>query len=701
MRVLLIEPPQADPAQPYSSLAVLLSAWRGSGLDVEVEDLNVDFFNYLCKGETIRRHLEIVERRLAVDFYRDDKERQALQSAATFGESILDGVPVALKVLRDKELFYDPSMYAWALRLLSRALEVLSAPFYPGRVTLQSFKTAHSYLSSKGILAAAEDEGSNLFIPYWEVAGADKVLAHRPDVVAVSVTFQTQIIPAWTLARKIKSLLPGVKVVLGGATISRIREGLQQSPELFRDVDSFVLFEGETAFPALLDEWERGGQGLGAPNVMLQTARGIETSAKTHSEDMNLLKAPDHRGLPLRDYWWPEPALLINSSRGCYYGRCAFCMISPATWGPERMGQSYRSRSTDKVVADLLFAHQQTGALSFNLANDILPPRALEEIGEALVAERLPITWDSEIRLERGLSRRVLTRMAEGGCRHLRFGFETASPRVAKLMDKGTDMQATDRILSDCRDLGITVSLLCQVAFPGETREEAYQTLRFLQSANDRVSCVSLTQFALERGSKVFQNPAKFGVSLFPIPETEDLSWVYRYTHLDGTDTDAGVFRYEEIEAALDRSYPDRDLFFKGGLGHAHTSLYTRHYSAQQFLAWNLEPRRSGGHLEAHQRLRLPKGLMVRQDGNSPQTWSKFTICSLEVPELLASIDGTGLLVLVAASGKCLPTDLVNWIQYLSDGQYSAVEAAEFVASFSEAGLLLNADNDARSVALL
>ncbi|MEW6659529.1 MAG: radical SAM protein [Thermodesulfobacteriota bacterium] len=701
MEVLLVEPPQADPAQPYSSLAVLLAAWRRAGLKAAVADLNVDFFNYLCQTETIEASLKAAERRLAAARFRDENEEAVLRQAAAWGGQLAPAVLKALGILRDPALFYDPGAYAWAIRLLQKALAAVSAPYYPGQISLQSFKTAHSYLSSGGILAAAQDEAANIFLHYCEDAVRPRLAAHRPDVLAVSVTFQTQMIPAWTLAARAKQWFPEMKVVFGGATITRIQEGLRQAPQLFQNVDACILFEGETAFPALLQAWEQGKAGTDAPNVMEVQGGAVVTSAHLHTEDLNLLPPPDHGGLALDSYWWPQPALLINSSRGCYYGKCAFCAISPATWGPERRGRAYRQRSPEKIVADLVFVHRQTGVQTFNLANDSLPPRALAEIGAAIRQQGLPFIWDSEVRLDRGLTRKVLQNLAAGGCRHLRFGFETASPRVAQLMHKGLDLSTTRRIITDCRDVGITVSLMCQIGFPGETLDEAVDTLVFLRDNRDRVPFVSLAQFTLEQGAKIFQHPRRYGVMIHPLPPDEDLSWMYRYTREDGIDSDqTGIF-FEEVESALDRNYPDRDLFFKGGLGHAHTSLYTRRYSPEEFISWNQRPHRRAGPLEETAALRSAKGLMIRPVGPiSPKDWTRLIISSLEVPELSAAADGSILLLLLAALEPTPVKVLIDWVQYLSGNGYSASEAGEVLNFLYEAGLLLAAAGDARAVAL-
>lgn len=699
MQTLLIQPPQSDPAQPYSSLGVLLGAWRHAGLDVDVLDLNLDFFNHITSPTFISERLELIKKRLKDSQFKDDTERDVLLRAGSLERWILSGVETAKNILKSENLFYDAGAYAWAIRTISRGLEVISAPSYPGRISLQSFRTAFSHHSSVGIQRAIEDEHSNLFLRYCDEVVVPKIVASSPDIIALSVTFQTQLIPAWTIAARVKRVLPGVRVVVGGATISRIRDGLARAPALFKDVDAAVLYEGETAFVALVEEWARGKSGLDAPNVMLSLNGSVQRSLKIHTENLDELPSPDHAGLPLDAYWWPKPALLINSARGCYYGRCAFCMISPATWGPTRMGSSYRVRSTDKVIDDLCFAHRQTGATAFNLANDVLSPKMLGEIGDAVKSSGLPLTWDSEIRLEKSLSRPVLERMSAGGCRHLRFGFETASERVSHLMAKGTTLAAAQRILLDCRDLGISVGFLCQMGFPGETVDEAAQTAEFLANNNDRIAFVSLTQFALETGSGVHQKPGDFGVSLLEIPSSEDLAWTHPYSRADGITLEDTGQLFDEMEAVIDRSYPDRDLFFKGGLGHAHTTLYTRRYGASQFLEWNKASRRAAAaDLSDSICLRTARDLSITTsvDARNEGSWTQVIISTAEVPEHIFIVNGFVLLLLFAATVPRKTQDLIDW----SRETFRQGDAGEDVVhTLYNAGLLIAEQADSRHYA--
>ena len=216
MRILLAQPPQADPAQPYTSLSILSAAWRQAGLSVDVVDMNVDFFNYLCEEQTLTGFLAEAKERIHSAASLDVVERRGLEQALASADWLIPMTTKALKTLRHPEMFFQPDHYAWAFRTLKRTLSTVSAIAYPGQVSLQSFKTAHSYLSSHGILAARDDWQSNLFLRFCENRLLERFRRWRPDILALSVTFQTQMIPAWTLAGWVKRHFPFIRIVMGG-----------------------------------------------------------------------------------------------------------------------------------------------------------------------------------------------------------------------------------------------------------------------------------------------------------------------------------------------------------------------------------------------------------------------------------------------------------------------------------------------------
>lgn len=698
MKITLVQPPQGDPAQPYTSLSVLLGAWRHHGLSVTPDDLNLAYFNYLCRQEVLVEHVRMAHNKLSKRAYSGTEEEALLQRVVAMEGMLGKGIEQALAILRSKTDFYEPSRYAWAIRFISRYLEAISAPYYPGRISLQSFKTAYSHLSSHEILAATQDNATNPFIHFCENELAERYRHEAPDIVAISVTFQTQLIPSFTLAHFVKRWLPDTRVIMGGAALARSHDRLQQLPHLFRDMDAIIIYEGETAFPTLLDEWKQGNDGLSAPNIMLCNKGRVVQSKLRHVEKIETLPTPDHEGLALSDYWWPEPALLYNCARGCYWGRCAFCQISPATVGKRR--GSYRMMPTAKIIDDLRRISRQTSALSFNLAVDALPPKALKDIGDAIKESGLPITWDTEIRLDKYLDRNVLRGMAEGGCKHIRFGFESASQRVLDLMNKGTNINNTRRILDDCCEVGITVSLMCQSGFPGETYDESMETVTFLKNAKNKVAFLSIVPYVLESGSTVFNDPASFGIEIYENPAHEDLSWMFNYDGLNNRGVEENYAFFEQVEHSLDKSFPDRDLFFKGGLGHAHTSLYVRRYPFEQFIAWNEQSHRVSPTFNENILLRTaPNMVIVSDSGTKPSKgWSRYTIALLEIPEHLFTVDGRALLILASCTTPISALSVANWIRHLSLHSFTQNEAMTIVRDFYENGLFLAESNDKRSI---
>src|SRR5262249_37912189 len=83
---------------------------------------------------------------------------------------------------------------------------------------------------------------------------------------------------------------------------------------------------------------------------------------------------------------------------------------------------------------------------------------------------------------------------------------------------RGGGQKVVDRILVDAAEAGIRVRALCMVGYPGETADEARETLAFLQRHVFRIAHFSLTPFLLVRGTPLFRDPAAHGLTLLPDP---------------------------------------------------------------------------------------------------------------------------------------------------------------------------------------
>ena len=92
------------------------------------------------------------------------------------------------------------------------------------------------------------------------------------------------------------------------------------------------------------------------------------------------------------------------------------------------------------------------------------------------------------------------------------LGLESASERVRERMVKGVSSEIVSRNLRDLHAAGIRVRALCMLGFPGETEDEANQTVDFVLDHLDQLATASLSPFMLMRRSPMAANPERWGL---------------------------------------------------------------------------------------------------------------------------------------------------------------------------------------------
>ena len=93
------------------------------------------------------------------------------------------------------------------------------------------------------------------------------------------------------------------------------------------------------------------------------------------------------------------------------------------------------------------------------------------------------------------------------------WGVESGNDRVLGLIDKGTNTGDVSLVLQRSHQAGIKNVTYIMFGFPGETREEFMDTIRFLQDNAEFIDLISPSIFGLQRGTIVYDNPALFGIT--------------------------------------------------------------------------------------------------------------------------------------------------------------------------------------------
>lgn len=385
-----------------------------------------------------------------------------------------------------------------------------------GNNTNSSFYFCERLLSSDYLWRYLEDKNENTFYQFYRESGIISTLEkEKIDLLGISVISPTQATASLTLGLSVKKILPHVHVTIGGQWPTLYREAILQKKELFRCFDSVIVFEGESALYELTKRLEAKAGISSIPNV-ITSAIVSESIWDRREEDMDELPCPDFDGLVLKDYDGSKGgqiSLTFETSRGCYWSKCAYCVDLPL---PK---PAYRTKSAALGVNDMKVLKQKYNAGYLLFGDPGLSPRQMREISRKIIDEHVGMEWWTMARLDPGFDRALFELAYSAGLRQVNFGFESASDRVSGLLNKGNQRARSSRIIKDCAQAGIKVDLQTMLGLPGESFEDGLETIDFLVSHKEFISSVTFNTYYLTPCNYVYLNPAKYGIEYEKSPE--------------------------------------------------------------------------------------------------------------------------------------------------------------------------------------
>jgi radical SAM superfamily enzyme YgiQ (UPF0313 family) len=553
MKVSLLFPPTWHPSQPYLSLPSLTGFLHQGGVaNVSQRDLGIE----LLDGVLSKTYAEEVYQRLV------DKQRrlEATRTGETGAGSqehygkvleslerypyLVDRIELAKETLRS-EGFYDLEAYRDSLFLIDKWLELISSVYFPTRLTVVDNQFSnYSIYSSKDLMKVIRDEEQNPYIGLFREQFLPSLVRDRPDLIGVSITATSQIIPGLTLCRVIKEAAPDIHLTIGGSIFTRLVDNIRRVPSLFDLADDIVVFEGETALLELVNQLAGKKDYSKVPNLIYRQNGKITVNQPFYSENINQLPAPNYDGFPLRRYLSPEPVLPVQFSRGCYYKDCAFCALTLDH-------QNFRQKDPGRTIEELEWLKQRYGAQYFFFTDECFALSPTKRLCQQMVERRLDVKWTCEMRFEKNLSRELLASMRDAGCLKIVFGLESFNQRVMDFMKKGIKQESVRRISDDCVDLGIAVHCYIIVGFPTEKEEEALETMNFIvenKKLHDSFgfSCQPCL-FDLEKEAPIMSDPGGYGIRRIMRPSAEDLSLGFFYEVQEGMTPEQAEKLYQYV----------------------------------------------------------------------------------------------------------------------------------------------------------
>lgn len=484
MDILLLHPPAAKASEPPLGTAILLGHLRQAGYSAGALDANLEAYLYLLDPERLQR---------AAGAAPAPGLRRAMRNA-----------PRALQLLRSAAAGDSFARYSAAVHHLNQSLQAYSG-LGPERLTLGDYSHGGlSEFSPEDLERLSAGALSTLFADYFRSRLLPRIAALAPRLLAISVNYRHQILPAFELAGLLRRALPELTLVGGGGIFSTWRSELQSRELRFSAFDHIVFGPGEGPLTALAAGGDGGYFLEGSDSVAFR---------------------PDYSFAAVGDYLSPRPVLQVSASRGCYWRRCQFCPEAATPTHP------YSSLAPAEFPPLLRSLQREHGVEHFHLTDNAIPVPVLKALAAA-PRENPPLSWHGFVRFEPALlDAELVAGLAAGGCRMLQLGLESGSQTLLDRIGKGTRLEEVAQILANLQRAGIASYVYVMLGVPGESAADAEQTLAFLETHADSIGFLNLAIMNLPRESELLTAPQTAGIAaLAPLPEGEPLGLYRSFT---------------------------------------------------------------------------------------------------------------------------------------------------------------------------
>ena len=464
IRSVFLTTPQWLPLNPSFSPVPFVSYLKENGYDSRIIDLNIEYYLYVLNKDYLKKSLNKAYEQLPELFkylsknfkhgltpenYNDNfkslllkynKIKEFKTEKAEQINAAIDKVEYSIKVMRNKELFYNPKELTFALNNIDFCLEIASLPYFPALIQMGNYSDPFLKLEFEDMVKNAQQD--NMFCEFYK-SYLDKILENKPDIIGISINSTTQIVSALTLAMMLKKK-KSAKILIGGNFFSRLGDSLKKYPKFFKYFcDYLMLEEGEIPNLKICEYLEDKISIEDVPNLVYCKNNKVIINPICRPLEMEQHVVSDLSDFNLEKYLTPDIVIPQQSSKGCYWGKCSFC--------DHDFGQKLSIKTPDKFISELMKIKDKYRINHFELIDECISPTYLKKMSDKILENNLEVFWFNNARLEKGFDREIFNLAHRAGLRMLLWGFESASEKIMKLINKGIDVASRLEILKNAR----------------------------------------------------------------------------------------------------------------------------------------------------------------------------------------------------------------------------------------------------------
>lgn len=483
VKIKLVYPPSSYVDMPPLGVASLKAyAEQKLGVKVSNWDWNLEFLEFLLQKPLLLQTLHASVPREQKPFF--------LKAIAQ--------LPQAKKTFSDPQRYYVPQKFNDAmavvranLELYSRTDEVFNYYFSANGFSMHLKNFEESY-DLKKIITLLHSNAFPLLQHHLEKS----LFKGEPvDLLGISCSSLEQLLPSLVLAQFVKKHALAKTVVLGGSYVTTIKSLFLETPEVFKDIDFAVPYEGEFVFTELIEFLQSKRNLVDVSGILYVKDNQVKTHLPKKISDLNQLPTPDFSDFSLDHYWTCERVLPTYASRGCYFDLCKFCNHHENYYG------SFRVRSPEKVIEDLTFYEHTLKATKYFFCDELISPNGLLQISRLIQKNHLNAKWYAHCRVDEKITKSDLHEMAKGGLTLIHVGVESANDEILEAMQKGYHRKEVEQFLENLAEVPMTAHLNTIRGYPGETKDQYIETLEVMHTHAKVGDFIHLYEFGLIRNA--------------------------------------------------------------------------------------------------------------------------------------------------------------------------------------------------------
>jgi len=364
------------------------------------------------------------------------------------------------------------------------------------------------------ISAALKNIGtpSKIMHEYESPKAFDDILKYiekeNPLWVGFSVITNKGLMSSLNLTRKIKERFPTIPIVWGGIHPSLLGRQTILEPS----IDYIVVSEGEIVSQKLTTELIKNNNkiknykipGLGFQDKDDVHITPIDSFVKDLDQFIIDYEEIDIKKYIAYDARWNGKAFPMITSRGCTFP-CRFCyniVVNKQRW---------RAHSVEYVKKQIKYLSKKYNIENFLFYDDnffVDRERGLQ------IVEAVPRQWFCELR-SNYFTDEFIKKIKKAGCNGALIGAESGNDRVLKeVINKCATKEDLTNAVRISKKHGLNIGLSFIIGFPGETREEMFDTLDFIyETAKEYPSAnIDLHIFKAYPGTPLYFDALKIGL---------------------------------------------------------------------------------------------------------------------------------------------------------------------------------------------